>query len=402
MDMYRYVYAIRNVELTLDQNYTFDDGTCLYMIMKHDYLNRRFPIFQIGLEMDADLIQLFYKNKDTAKLKLDIYEQQLGDDDTVINTSLYLRYTFTCIPMKDQSAYITMPDSTSRESVDIMRTVQQFDMYLIDMDMVNLFAKEVSAILENTSKSAVLQTMFDLRDVQPGIIIATPPMIDRAFPYVSIPLGDLVSNINTFNHGYGIYDSNPIIYYDYKYIYCLNIINPDITIQSASEFGNISFILLNTSNPEHNVVGSNTDMNARTHFINLQNPPRIIDVSDKDTSTKFSTVVSIDSSGKVDKNTVDETATKVKFIRQYNELTSTQLINQTLQGHILQLSTNSCCISFLKPYKSYAFDVDTQYSDKDLSGHDYRLIQWTLHIERDSPDKYIHTVNIVLQKPTRS
>lgn len=402
MDMYRYVYAIRNVELTLDQNYTFDDGTCLYMIMKHDYLNRRFPIFQIGLEMDADLIQLFYKNKDTAKLKLDIYEQQLGDDDTVINTSLYLRYTFNCIPMKDQSAYITMPDSTSRESVDIMRTVQQFDMYLIDMDMVNLFAKEVSAILENASKSAVLQTMFDLRDVQPGIIIATPPMIDRAFPYVSIPLGDLVSNINTFNHGYGIYDSNPIIYYDYKYIYCLNIINPDITIQSASEFGNISFILLNTSNPEHNVVGSNTDMNARTHFINLQNPPRIIDVSDKDTSTKFSTVVSIDSSGKVDKNTVDETATKVKFIRQYNELTSTQLINQTLQGHILQLSTNSCCISFLKPYKSYAFDVDTQYSDKDLSGHDYRLIQWTLHIERDSPDKYIHTVNIVLQKPTRS
>lgn len=401
MDMFRYVYAVRNVEITLDKNYVFEDGTCLYLIIRHDYLNRRFPIIQMGIEMDAEMIQAFYENKDVAKLKLDIYEQQLDDSDKVVNTSLFMRHTFSCIAARDQSAYVAMPDSTAKASVDIMKTIQRFELYLIDMDMVNIFSKQISMVLANVSKAAALQTMFDSRGIQPGVAIATPPLYDKVYQYVPLPLGDLVSNIDTFNRGYGLYDSYPVIYYDYQYIYCLNIIKPDIIIENASEFGNVTFILLNASNPEHNVVGSNTDMKTKTHYINLQNPPTISDTSEKDTSTKFSTLVAVDSGGSVNKSTVDSDATKVEFVRQYNELTRDQIVNQTLKGHILTVTTNSCCVSFLKPYKTYMFDADTQYSDKDISGHDYRLIGWVLDIERDSPTKYIHSITMTLQKPTR-
>ena len=400
IEMYRYTYNVSGVELTLDNtNYVFEDGTCIYFMMHHDYLNRRFPIIELGIECDSDLIEEFFKYKDTAKLKLEVIEKQLDSNGNVVNTSIYIRHTFSCVSAKDQTAYITTPDNMSKDSIDPMRKLQALELYLIDMDMVNKFAKEIAIILENVTKAAALQLCFSNRDVLPGTIIATPPQSEKTLDYISLPLGDLVSNITTIHTKYGLYDATPIVYYDYKYIYCLNSLTPNIIMKETTEFGNITFLLINESNPEHNVVGSATLTDQKTHIINLQDEPEIYDTSERRTSTKFSTLLTVSSNGTVNQRTMDEENTKAQFIRELNDLTQDQYVNQVMKGHQLSINTNSCCISVLRPYKTYRFDVDTQYSDKGLTGHEYRLTSLTLDIRRDSPTKYIHAITINLQRP---
>ena len=119
--------------------------------------------------------------------------------------------------------------------------------------------------MENCSKSAALQTLFSSRNIQPGVVIATPPQAERNIDYIALPMGDLINNINTLDTSYGLYDAEPIIYYDYKYLYCINRLKPDIIIKSAKEFGNITLLLLNEENPEHNVVGSYDDSEHKTN-----------------------------------------------------------------------------------------------------------------------------------------
>lgn len=399
---YRYYYVVKNVEMSINgQSYFFQDGTCKYLYIRHDYLGRRFPIIQMGLEMDSDMIQEFYTYKDTAILKLDIAEQQLDEEDNVMNTTLYLRGSFNCIPARDKTTYVTTPDSESEEMVDIMRRLQLFEMYLIDMNMVNSFSKEISLVLEQASKSAMLQMMFTQRDIQTGIVMATPPMYDDELEYPSVSLGDLIANITEINERYGLYDARPIIYYDYKYLYCINPYDPDIMMESATEFGNVTFTIFNSSRAERNIVGSCTDLQTQTHYVNLRVYPKVQEVSEKDTNTKFSTVLSVDSTGGISKNTVDENATKMHFTRQMNSLTQQQLIHEKLHGHRVNLTITNCCVSTLRPYKIYTFDVDTEYSDKGLTGHDYRLIGMDIFLERDEYTRYIQTVEVRLQRPTR-
>lgn len=400
IQMYRYAYTVKAVELTIDKTtYAFEDGTCVYLFIRHDYKNRRFPIMMMGLEMDMEKIQLFYQNKDSVKLKLDIVEQQFGENDTLVNTALYLRKTFTCIAARDQSSYTTAPDNTSKEIIDTMQTVQNFEMYLLDMDMVNIFAKEISMIIDTGSKSALLQMIFSSRDIQPGVVIATPPMNDKTLNSVTIPLGDMVKNIDLLNTTYGLYDSYPVIYYDNQYIYCINMIDPNIVIQDAKEYGNVMLLLLNQTLPEHNITGSADDVETQTHYINLTELPTIVDTSDKDTNTKFSTLLTVNKDGAVSQKTVSDQATKALFTRSYNELTEDQIKNEMIRGHMVMITTTSCGVSFLRPYKIFTFDVDTSYSDKGLTGHTYRLMQWSIMIDRDSPSKYIHTVSMILQRP---
>lgn len=396
----QYSYTIRNIEFTINRTtYHLEDGTCIYMIMRHDFLGRRFPITDIGLEVDSTLIEHFFKYKESAQLKLDIYEQELNSDNEVVSTDLYLRYTFNCVAAKDETSYITTPDISSKDDIDSMRKVQLLELYLIDMNMVNTFAQKISTIIEKCTKSEALQMCFTFRSIGPGIVIATPPQAEKVLPYVSLQLGDLIQNIMELYNSYGLYDSQPIIYYDYRNIYCLNSINPNIIIKRPREFGNVTFRILNQTDPSHNIIGSANLFAQKTHIINLQNLPSIYDTSERQTSTRFSTLISVSANGEIEQTTLENDVSKAEFIRSKSELTQAQHINEVMRGHIVNFSVNACGISFLKPYKIYRFDVGTQYADKGLSGHDYRLLGYTLEIRRNSPTQYIHTASITLQRP---
>ena len=401
LSFYQYRLKVCNVELSLgNDRYTFQDGTVAYLNIYHNYGRQRLPIIMIGMELDSGTIQKYYENENTAKLKLDIYEQQYDSAGTLINTVLFLRYTFTCISAKDQSAYVTTPDQISKEMVDPMRTVQLFEAYLIDMDIVNYFAKEISLIMETPTKSALLQSIFVSRNIPSGVVMATPPVNDNTLDHPSVSLGDLIGNIDEVNAAYGLYDTKPIVYHDYKYLYCINQYKPNIIMDSATDFGNVTFVLFGSSDPAHNIAGSCTDIPSQTHYINLRTPPEILNVSAKDTSTKFSTIMTIDSNGSISKTTVDADSTKVKFVRQYHELSQRQAIHQNLYGEIVHILTSGCGVSFLRPYKQYTFDVADQYSDKNLTGHEYRMTSYSLFIHREGAEQYTHDIDIRLLRPT--
>ena len=400
IEFYRYSYTVRNIEITLGRTrYVLQDGTCVYCSIRHNFLTRRFPIISIGLEADSDLIGDFFQNKETAQFKMDIYEQQLDSAGNVINTSLFIRNTFNCVLARDESTYLTTPDTESKDDIDVMRKLQLLELYLIDMNMVNTFAKEIASILENCTKAAALQICFTSRDINPGVIIATPPQMEKTIPYVSLTLGDLVHNIMELYTMYGLYDGMPIIYYDYKYIYCINSLKPDIILESPIEFGNVTFRLLNQSDDAHNIEGSATLYDQKTHITNLQDLPEIYDTSERNSSTKFSTLLSVTSSGTINQTTLDNDVTKAEFIRAQNELAQEQYVNEVMRGHIVTITTRNCCVSVLKPYKSYRFDVGSQYADKKLTGHEYRILGYTLDIRRNQPQQYIHSVTIQLQQP---
>ena len=148
-----YKYIPKNPVLTLNgETYTYTkDGAITYVNILHDYTARKLPVIQCGIEMEVSLIEKLYKYQDTAQLKLDIYEQEADGDGNIVGTTLYLQHTFSIIPARDQTVYITSTDSTTRAAMDVMKTLQNFEMYLIDMDSVNWFTVERDAVFEEAT-----------------------------------------------------------------------------------------------------------------------------------------------------------------------------------------------------------------------------------------------------------
>ena len=402
MNIYTYRYAIKNTVLSLDQQYEVQDGSIVYLFIYHDYTNRRMPIIKATIEMHSDMISLLYKYKDIAEIKFDLYEYQYANDE-VVNTKLYWQHTFRIVPTKDQTNYVTSQDTTTAENMDEMRTFQLFEMYLIDMTAVKWFTKEISTIFKDVSKPGALQALMQMRDIPSGITIATPPQDNEKIKYMIIPLGDLISNINTVNAAYGLYNSYPIIYYDLQNLYCINRMSPNIILPSATDFGDIVMILKNGVTPDHQICGSCNDLVNKTHYINLNQIPSINDHTTEISSTRFATIASVDSSGNVAKQTLDENATALSYVYAYNSMTMDQAINENMSGPQVAVVVNNCAVSFLKPYKLVSFEADTQYEDLKLNGNSYRIMDWSISITREtvgSDPRYTHEVTIDLIQPT--
>ena len=402
MEIYKYQYAIRNMVITLDQNYAMSDGCATYFYVMHDYTNRRLPIIQMNIEMEMAMIKKLFANKDKAKLKMDLYEYQLDSSDNIIGTSLYWQHTFTVIPAKDQSNYIASDDITTEKAIDQMQNLQLVEIYLIDMDAVKWFTQKTCGIFDKCSKAGALHAIMQMRNVPSKIVIATPPVNNQIVDHIILPMGDLIGNINTLNQGYGVYSSYPIVYYDLMNLYCIDKIAPNITMPLAKEYGNIVFIMKNMTIPDHQVNGSYNDASSRTHFINLTRVPEINDYTTEIGSTKFSTVTSVDSTGTVNKTTVDEKATALNYVYAHNEQTVDQVINETMYGPTVQVSAQNISVAFLKPYKVATFNMDTQYQNLGLDrGNIFRIINWSLSMTREGTGtnaKYIHDVHIGLQQ----
>lgn len=402
MEIYKYRYSIRNVVLTLDQNYIMPDGCATYLFIHHDYTNRRMPIIRMNIEMDINMIKKLYEHQKNAKLKMELYEQQLNGEEQIIGTSLYWQHTFSVIPAKDQTNYIASNDITSEKAIDAMQNLQLVELYLIDMVAVKWFTQKVCTIFEDCTKAAALHAVMQMRNIPQGIVIATPPVNNQILDSIILPLGDLIGNINTINQGYGVYSSYPIIYYDLINLYCIDKVAPNITMPLAKEYGNIVLMLKNMTVPDHQVTGSYNDPTSRTHFVNLTGVPAIDDYTAEIGSTKFSTVTSVDSQGNVNKTTVSEDATALNYVYAHSAHTVEQVINETMYGPTVRVVAQNSSVLFLKPYKLVTFDMDTQYQNLGLDRGDiFRILNWSLSITREgagSAARYIHDVNITLQQ----
>lgn len=402
--LYRYKYKPCNVVLTIgDETFEFRDGCITYLNFIHDYTRRRFPVIQCGMEMETRLIKKLYENEDNSKLKLDVYEYQIDKTDEVVGTVLYLQDTFSIIPANDQTVYITSTDSETESQMDVMKTLQNFQMYLIDMEVINWFTQEISIMMEEVTYSAALQALFVERKVPKGLVVATPPQQTGKLHYMVVPLQDLIHNIRHLNNMYGLYDGTPIVYYDLKYLYCVAKKTPNIIIPSATDYGTIKFLLKNPTDPTYKIAGSFDDAENQLHLVNLNREPEILDNTTRDVNTKFSTLTAVNSLGKVTKTTIDEEAeaTTLKYIYSNNDLTEQQVINENMYGRIINLGVLNTSVKFLTPYKDYIFDADTSYDNLDLNGYIFRIIQFTLGIHREGSTDYLNEATIVLYNPVR-
>lgn len=348
-----YKYVPTSIELTLDKNYTLESGVCTYLNITHDYLNRRFPVMQIGIELPSDMIKLVYQYKNTAVMKLEVNEYQYDADNNLVSSRQFLRKTLTIIPVNAQTTYITATDSITESESDIMKKLQVFDMFLIDMIAINWFNQQISVILQNTSKPAALQALFHMRNIPAKTVIATPPLDTQTLNQFILPPGNLIDNIDVLNRRYGIYNSYPIIYYDFNFLYCINKVAPNIVIPSSVDFDTVTFILKNISDPSHLIYGSGIDQSSKTHYTNLQSAPTINDKTIQSTTSKFSTLATVDYNGNVSKTTLDANSTALIYETAHNSYTSDQIINEIMSGPVLTISTYNAGISFMTPYKTY-------------------------------------------------
>lgn len=408
LTLYKYRYIPKSVVLTVNnKRYEYRDGCITYFNFINIYRDptvgmekqHTMPVIQCGIEMITEHIKELYDNVVDARLKIDIVEQQLGaTNDEIIGTKLFLQHTFSIIPARDQSVYITQTDSESQQLAEEMRKLQPFEMYLIDLDIVNWFKQEYADHYDEASYPAMLQAMFLARNIPKEIIIATPPMQTGMVKDVTVSLGRLVPNIYRLNRLYGLYDCDPIVYHDLKYLYCLSPIEPNIQIENANDYGTVAMVLLNPQKPGYHITGSCDDDEKQTHWINLNKEPTIYDRTTRETNAQFATLTSVNKKGKVQKRTLDESATTMKYIYTNNDLTEAQIMNSMIGDVLVAVMALNSSVRFLTPYKDYVFTTDTSYEGLDLNNHIFRLERWTLGIHREGTNTYISEVTLTLRR----
>lgn len=407
LTFHRYRYIPKDVVLTLDKNYEFRDGAVVYINLMFDYIGHRLPVIQMGIECDNETIAQIYKHQDIAQMKFCLDEHMLDENNNPQTITPYLRETLSLIPARDQNVYITNTDINVEQKVDNLRLVQLFEFYLVDLEKVKWFDAERNFAVEKTTLPAMLQSIFINRGIPANTVVATPPMQDVELKKVVLPLGTMVNNIRALNSKYGLYDNNPIIFWDMKFMYCISKRDPNVVLKDEvrpynEDFGTVTFLCYNPDNSQHESQGSVDDSESSTHYINLNDAPRILDQTTKDTYTKTSTVVTVDKDGQVDtKTTLDEEATKVTYVYSENDLTKAQVINELINGPTVSVVCKDISIKCLRPYKAYNFLLDTSYRNLKLQGRTFRLVQFSHSIHREGINSYIGETSMILSCPNR-
>ena len=411
MQLYTYQYVIRNITITLDKNYVLSDGAVTYWSIIHDYESRKMPIFRIQFEVQRDLLAKLYQYASgSGRIKFDIQEYQYNGDGKVVGTRMYMSHVWSYIPETDSSEKLTSNDVTTAAISDEMTDPQIFGCYLIDTDAINWFNKQLSMNFRSASRPAILHALLESRDVPSNSVIATPPMNYGILTNAVFPYGDLIGNISYMNSRYGIYDSEPLVYYDGNYLYCVNRLNPNIKVRQVNNYNDVIFTLYNPTSPNRQSEGSCDDSVDKAHYMNLANDPIITDYSQRKEDAKFDTVTTISKNGSVSKQNLTQSAsgasTAMVYTYAYNELSEDQIINDNLaKGRTVTVSVNNASLFPLVPYKRFGFSPDSQYTDLNLQGKAFRLKGWTVTVSREgagSQASYLHNVMISLFEQMRS
>ena len=403
--LYRYQQIPKNIVIsTANEQYTFADGTVTHISLMFDYVNRRLPWIQMGMEMETEIIADIYANLSNLRLSMEIIENEINEEGTVVGTSQFLQHAFSIVPVYSINAYITATDTNTETNVDLMKKLQAFEMYLVDLDAVNMFNKQIDfAVNEHCTRGGLLKSLFEKRGIPKEMNpVATPPQLNGEIERAAVPVGTFIENIRYMNDTYGFYAGKPIVFYDFKYLYCISKQEPNLEIEDVEDFGTVCFILKNPTNPQINIHGSRNDAINETHWINLNKEPYIHDPRIQDTYAKFSTLAMVDGKGVVSKTTINDDATSMLYAYALNELSEAKLLNESMQGPTVSIMASEISVQPLRPYKDYVFDVDTTYTGLNLNGNIFRLLSYSISINRETRDSYISDVALTLYQPKRT
>ncbi len=370
------------------------------MNITHAYFSRIMPVIKIGIELDIPMIDSLYKYEKSGTISFTVIENEHDGDGNITNSAPFMTGAFNYIAIKPRSDYITSTDTITSDLVDVMKSVQIFECYLINMDMVNNILKGISNIFKDTSKSAIFKSLFQLRGITKNII-ATPPNNDNGkISYAVFPYGDLVGNITYLNAHFGLYKSTPIVYYDGSVLYCIDKTDPNIKLSSTSDYAEINIFLVNDSDPKRNIDGSCNDLSTKTHYINSRNIPTINEHNDRKCATEFATLIGIDNKGNIHRKTISEEYSKLKMVYVHNTLTMEQIYHDNILGDSLSIGVSNISLSIIKPYKIFRFMCDTQYSNLNLDEKLFNIAGADITITREGgagdDANYLGTVTISL------
>lgn len=398
MEMYRFKYMFKNVVITMDKDYPIREDFVVSFAMVWDPAHRTMPVVRVVLHLEKDLVVLLYQYKDTAKVKFDIYEMMYDGDDNKIDTKMWLQHSWSIVPVRDITHYLHAQDIETIQYSDPMAQPQAMQLYLYDKDWFNIFSKQMSINIEDCAKPSILQYLFEERGVPAKTWVATPPEDSSVNDETVLEMGTLVNNVDELNTRYGIYTANALIFYDFERLYCINRLEPNVIIKSATEFDNVTFTLINSADPESKVIGGTTDYERKKHFINLNGAPEIRDIKDDVYSSEFSTLESIDAIGEVNKFTVKDNITRLNYIYKHNPLTQQYQVNEKLlTDQFVSFILSYCPISFFKMYKTYTFVVGSQYTNLDIENHRYRLLYLEFGITKEGSE-YESSTQVILYR----
>ena len=410
MELKFYRYRVQKIELTLGKkNYQIKTNRMIGMTCINAYLRNnsigtkvsdRMPMCILTLGLEGELIKEFFDNKEASKVSLNIAEIALDSEMTQVGAGSFINGSYDIIPVKSADNYM-IPDGTTEQTVDnSMDQLQPVDMYLYRKDIVNYFNQEISVNLHNVSKGGALQALFRLRKIPGNTVMAAPPQDDGKIEYWTIPMNSLIQNIDELNTYYGLYTCTPLIYWDsiFNELYCINRFDPNIIIPSNTNFDTVQFRLRSVTDPRSIAVGSMDSLSEKMHYVALNSVPTIYNTEEHRHYTDFSTLTTVNyGSGRVAKETLNENSTKNIYVVENSKFTMSQLINDKIvPSFVVSFTCTDMSLKVFKPYKTYRFDADDEYSTLELNNKKFRIGYYGFELHAEGEEEFTAKAEVTL------
>ena len=353
-------YTIKNVEVTLNEtNLPLVSDMITGLELIDDYFKRKCTIMRLNMIMDTETIrQILSFTKGKPLLKLEIYENVIDfQNESLISSDLFIRGTYTIIPVKEASEYRLQESPVGVATSERLDQFQDFDVYLIDMNHEHYFSKQHSPIFKNISRPDALKAIFKMKDIPPGVVIATPPNDTGMVDTITIPQGGLVDNVMYLNEYYGLYTSQCLVYRDLFNFYCLNMTNPNIVTSKPRDY-NITFSIPEDMSADMNKPWTEVDDSKKLITLSIPTQPMIRDMANMVHSVQYGTIMSVDKDGNVKKITLSEGSNKLKYVYSKSDMSIDQAINTDISAtKIVDISLTDTPLRHLLPYKTCTFNV---------------------------------------------
>ena len=373
-----YHYQLMSCKMTIG-NETFDikADRFISLWLEHDYMTLTVPYISLALNMSFILIDKIFNNKNKVKIMLDIMEIEKGDDNKIVAKKSVIKKSFEADMLRDRGTIIKDKHaSTSNSTTDKFEAEYPVEFILYTSGDINLFKIEDNYLFENTAPGTALTKMLTGRGVTKNVI-ASIPKITKAVPNMSIPVGDLMTNIGHLFLYYGLYTDFPLVYKDIETFYIIDSNSVPVKT-SATDKGVVKFILNDQKNFITGVVDMTTDKFAYIVSIKDNTIAEPTVNQDHVRMAEGANVISISPQGNIKKVNAFKNIAKTKVIREYHPLSVTNSLNSKTLYKSYNVSIDDGPASLFKPSLKYVFDSSITKDECSLYKMSIKLVSKAL------------------------
>jgi hypothetical protein len=395
-----HTYEIVNLTLSIDtKEFAVSPANISYIHIEHDFLLNLSYAMSIELAMTKGMIASCIKNSEKIMFNLSINEIEKDLQGNIVSKSPYLKKSFNAIFNHDIA--MNHVDTKTMERVpvqgDDMDVEVRASFILYNQTELNIMKINDECILDNASAIGALALLFNRRGIRNNVIV-TPPLISYQ-KSMTIPSGDLNSNIQHIHTYYGLYKYIPTLYKSLDYWYLLDLSKPNISMNNF-----ITNTMLIAGDPEFSLdqqMGSRKSQSKTSHEVNILRPPsKPVDNSKLKNIAETANIIAIDAKGKVDiRNQVKDSST-TKVIRKYHELSVDNGLYNSAEYrnemNRIQLDLLDVSLKIFEPYMRFKFTIHKSYGY--IIAEEYSLARCAFKLTRNDNGHFESAVNAELIK----